>query len=213
MFISFEGPEGSGKTTQIAFLASWLQSNGLKAFTTREPGGSAIGDRVREILLDPVATEMQPEAEVLLFSAARAQIVGQIIRPRLDLGDIVICDRYADSTMAYQGYGHQMDLEQLAAITTFATGGLVPALTVYLDIDVEAGLMRKQQDAYVDSSQWNRMERKDVAFHRRVRAGYLEMAADEPARWLVVDANQPAPVVQAVIRDRVAQALTLEAGA
>ena len=122
MFITFEGPEGSGKTTQVALLAEWLRGQGRDVLTTREPGGTAIGDRVRSILLDPACTEMRAEAEVLLFSAARAQIVGQVIRPHLDRGGVVLCDRYADSTLAYQGYGRGLDLPMLAAITAFANG-------------------------------------------------------------------------------------------
>lgn len=205
-FITFEGPEGSGKTTQIAALGTWLRAQAIDVLITREPGGTDIGGRVRGILLDPVATEMQPRTEVLLFSAARAQLVDQVVRPHLALGKVVICDRYADSTMAYQGYGHGLNLDLLRMITAFATSGLVPDLTVFLDIEVEAGLLRKQQD---DSSQWNRMERKSVAYHQRVRNGYLEMAAAEPERWLVLDATQPFEVVQKGVRDRVAALLGL----
>lgn len=201
MFITFEGPEGSGKTTQLVLLAAWLRDRSCRVTTTREPGGTAIGDRIRSILLDPVATEMQPEAEVLLFSAARAQLVRQVILPHRQRGDIVLCDRYADSTMAYQGYGHGLNLEQLAAITAFATRDLVPDLTVYLDIDVETGLHRKAQG---DASQWNRMEQQALAYHQRVRAGYLAMAAAEPNRWLVVDASQPAETVHRIVCRRMA---------
>ncbi len=211
MFITFEGPEGSGKTTQLANLAGWLRHRGFDVLTTREPGGTAIGDRVRNILLDPVATEMQPEAEVLLFSAARAQHVRQVIQPHLRRGGVVLCDRFADSTLAYQGYGHGLDLAQLHAITEFATGGLKPHLTVYLDIEVEAGLRRKAMAAGEDASQWNRMERQTVAYHQRVRAGYLAMAAAEPDRWLIVDALQPIVVVQEAVRQAVAQRLRLPA--
>ena len=171
--------------------------------TTREPGGTAIGDRVRSILLDPACTEMRAEAEVLLFSAARAQLVGQVIRPHLDRGGVVLCDRYADSTIAYQGYGRGLDLAMLAAITTFATGSLVPALTIFLDIDVEAGLRRKQEHAGSDASQWNRMEAEALAYHQRVREGYLAMASDQPGRWLVVQAGQPVDAVQQAVRQRV----------
>lgn len=209
MFITFEGPEGSGKTTQLAGLASWLRTRGFDVLTTREPGGTAIGDRVRSILLDPVATEMQPEAEVLLFSAARAQHVRQVIQPHLRRGGVVLCDRFADSTLAYQGYGHGLDLAQLHVITEFATGGLKPHLTVYLDIEVEAGLRRKAAAAGADASQWNRMERQTVAYHQRVRAGYLAMAATEPVRWLIVDALQPIAVVQEAVRQAVARHLSL----
>jgi dTMP kinase len=143
LLITFEGPEGCGKTTQLRLLAAYLRDQGHDVLTTREPGGTPIGDRVRAILLDPAHTEMLPPAEFLLFSAARAQHVGQVIRPHLARGGIVLCDRYADSSLAYQGYGHQLDLDVLWAITRFATGGLLPDLTIYLDVPVDVGLRRK----------------------------------------------------------------------
>lgn len=209
MFIAFEGPEGSGKSTQITLLAGWLRERGLAVLTTREPGGTAIGDRVRAILLDHAASEMSPEAEVLLFSAARAQLVNEVIRPHLEAGGVALCDRFADSTMAYQGYGHRLPLDKLATITAFATGGLRPDLVAYLDIDVQAGLRRKQQHAQDDAGQWNRMEAKALAFHERVRAGYLVMAAADPARWLIVDAGQTVEDVQGFLRDRVTAMLAI----
>ncbi len=210
MFITFEGPEGSGKTTQVALLAEWLRGRGQDVLTTREPGGTAIGDRVRSILLDPACTEMRAETEVLLFSAARAQHVAQVIRPHLEEGGVVLCDRFADSTIAYQGYGRGLDLALLRAITDFATARLVPALTVYLDIEVGAGLQRKQEHAGSDSSQWNRMEAEALAYHQRVRDGYLAMASNQPARWLVIQAAQPVDAVQKAVRQRVALALGLK---
>ena len=209
LFITFEGPEGSGKTTQLKLLAEWLREQGYDVLATREPGGTAISEAIRAILLDPAHTEMRPEAEILLFSAARAQIVGQVIRPHLERGGVVLCDRYADSTLAYQGYGHGLDLDILRRITAFATGGLVPHLTVYLDIPIEEGLRRK---AAAEAREWNRMEAQTLAFHQRVRKGYLEMAAAEPDRWLVVDALQPVADIQAIIRERVAS-LIKERGA
>jgi dTMP kinase len=207
MFITFEGPEGSGKSTQLVLLAHWLRGRGQDVLTTREPGGTAIGDRVRAILLDPVCSEMQAEAEVLLFSAARAQHVGQVIRPHLASGGVVLCDRFADSTLAYQGYGRGLNLATLGVITAFATGGLRPDVVVYLDIDAEAGLRRKQLHANDDASQWNRMEQETLDYHQRVRAGYLQMAAAEPGRWLLVDASQGVDTVQAAVRARVGELL------
>ena len=191
-FLTFEGIEGSGKTTQIQLLLDWLRSYTDKVLHTREPGGTAIGDGIREILLHPDNTEMAPEAEILLFSAARAQIVQQVIRPHLEQGWIVVCDRFADSTLAYQGYGHGLSLDALRQITSFATGGLTPDLTIYLDLEVDAGLRRKAQTP----EEWNRMEAKEVAYHRRVRDGYHALIAAESQRWLVLDAAQPVDVIQ-----------------
>ncbi len=199
-FITFEGIEGSGKTTQIHLLMDWLHQRTDRALLTREPGGTSIGEQVRAILLNPINTEMTPEAEILLFSAARAQIVREVIRPRLADGWIVVCDRFADSTLAYQGYGHGLPLDDLLGITEFATGGLWPDLTVYLDLDVETGLRRKA----ATPEEWNRMEAKEVAFHKRVRQGYQALAAQNPQRWLVLDATQPVEVIQKQIRERVA---------
>jgi len=202
LFITFEGPEGSGKTTQIELLAAWLQKQGHDVLITREPGGTPIGDRVRAILLDPAHTEMDPVTEVLLFSAARAQIVSQVIRPHLQKGSIVLCDRYAESTLAYQGYGRCLDLPTLRIITAFATGGLRPDLIIYLDIEVEEGLRRKQA-ASRQGAEWNRLDAEELAFHQRVRAGYLEMAAAEPHRWLIVPAALSIEEIQQQIRARV----------
>jgi dTMP kinase len=211
MFITFEGPEGSGKTTQVALLAEWLRGLGKDVLTTREPGGTAIGNKVRAILLDPASTDMCAEAEVLLFSAARAQHVAQVIRPHLERGGVVLCDRFADSTMAYQGYGRGLDLEMLRIITAFATENTIPTLTVYLDIDVETGLRRKQQDSGAGDA-WNRMEAETLAYHRRVREGYLTMAGEQPERWLVVDAGQAVDAVQQAVRARVIVALEPKIG-
>ncbi len=207
MFITFEGPEGSGKTTQIQALHRYLEERGYDLIVTREPGGTRIGDQIRRILLDPRNQELLPEAEILLFSASRAQLVGQVIRPALARGTIVLCDRFADSTLAYQGYGRGLDLEQLRRITAFATGGLMPDLTIYLDLDVEEGLRRKRQDEGKDQEAWNRLDQQALEFHRRVRQGYLALAAAEPERWFVVDASQPAEVIQQAIRTRVERLL------
>jgi dTMP kinase len=197
LFVTFEGPEGSGKTTQIRPLADWLRAQGRDVVTTREPGGTRIGDAIREVLLDPAHHEMSPAAEILLFSAARAQHVAQVIAPQLGRGGIVLSDRYADSTLAYQGYGRGLDLPQLRMITAFATSGLTPDLTFCLDLSVIEGLRRKRGDA---PAEWNRMERQELEFHERVRQGYLELAGEEPKRWVVLDATRPAAEIQAQIR-------------
>lgn len=204
MFVTFEGPEGGGKTTQIRLLAEWLRTRGCDILMTREPGGTRIGSAVRAVLLDPAHIEMRPEAEILLFSAARAQLVGEIIRPHLQRGGVVLSDRFADSTFAYQGYGRGLDLDALHMITEFATGGLTPDLTICLDLPVAEGLRRKQGG---ELAEWNRMEREAREFHERVRAGYLALASAAQERWLVVDAAQSVEQVQAAIRARVQQRL------
>ncbi len=195
MFITLEGPEGSGKTSHIPHLVEFLREKGRSVFPTREPGGTSIGEQIRGVIHDLKNVEMHPRTETLLYQAARAQIVEQVIRPRLGTGEIVLSDRYADSTIAYQGYGHQQDLEQVRALIRYATGGLVPDLTILLDLDVEVGLKRK-----TNQDEWNRLDAYTVDFHRRVRAGYLEMVAQEPARWVVVDAGQPWQGVQDALR-------------
>lgn len=195
MFITLEGPEGSGKTSHISHLVEFLREKGYTVFPTREPGGTSIGEQIREVIHDLKNVEMHPRTETLLYQAARAQIVEQVIRPRLAAGEIVLSDRYADSTIAYQGYGHQQDLEQVRGLIRYATGGLVPDLTILLDLDVEVGLKRKTRQ-----DEWNRLDAYTVDFHRRVRAGYLEMVKLDPARWSVVDAGQPWEQVQADLR-------------
>jgi dTMP kinase len=196
MFITLEGPEGSGKTSHVPALVEHLKAQGYAVFATREPGGTSIGEQIRVVIHDLKNVEMHPRAETLLYQAARAQIVEQVIRPRLTTGEIVISDRYADSTMAYQGYGHQQDLEQVRALVRYATGGLAPDLTVLLDVDVEVGLRRKTQDG----NEWNRLDAYTIDFHKRVRAGYLEMASAEPTRWIVIDAGREWPKVQDDLR-------------
>ncbi len=208
IFITFEGPEGSGKTTQIRLLAATLAQDGWPTLTTREPGGTRIGDGIRALLLDLAHTEMSPRAETLLFNAARAQIVDQVIRPALGRGEVVLCDRFADSTLAYQGYGHGQALDPLRQLAVYATAGLTPDLTIFLDIEPVAGLHRKQMGA---TDEWNRMEAKTVAFHQKVRDGYLALAKAEAARWLVLDATQPVDRLSTAIWDRVSASLVGEA--
>ncbi|MGV8026083.1 MAG: dTMP kinase [Anaerolineaceae bacterium] len=196
MFITIEGPDGSGKTQQIQLLSAFLESKGYKVFFSREPGGTEIGDKIRTILMDMHNTSMHPRTETLLFCASRAQIVEQVIKPKLQEGYIVILDRYADSTMAYQGYGHGNDLRMIRELLTFATGGLKPDLTILLDLDPEVGLERRKQGG----GEWNRLDAYQLELHKRVRAGYLEMASQEPERWRIVSADQPIEVVQSNIQ-------------
>jgi dTMP kinase len=207
LFITFEGPDGGGKSTQWRLLADRLRWEGYDVLAVREPGGTAIGDQIRAVLHDPANKAMQPHAEVLLYSASRAQLVRELIRPHLECGGIVLSDRYADSTIAYQGYGHCLDLEMLRAITSFATGDLKPDLTIYLDLDVGEGLRRRQVASQAGKGEWNRMDQQALDFHRRVRAGYLEMIAAEPGRWWVIDALQPAEVLQELIYARVKEVI------
>jgi len=203
MFITLEGPDGSGKTTQARLLAGHLRDQGHRVLLTREPGGTAIGDRIREVLHDPANTAMQPVAESLLYSAARAQLVEEVIRPHLAGGGVVVCDRYSDSTLAYQGYGRGLDLETLHAIQRFATGGLRPDLTLLLDLDADEGLRRR----LASGGEWNRMDQLAVEIHRRVRAGYLALAALEPDRWVTLDAAGTVEELQRRVRAVVGERL------
>ncbi len=185
-FITLEGPEGSGKTSLLPGLARAIHKAGYEVVLTREPGGTPIGDEIRNTILNLKNTEMHATTEILLFQASRAQLVNQVIRPALAEGKIVICDRYADSTMAYQGYGHQTDLVELDRIIAFATAGLKPDLTVLLDLDVLVGLNRRSSDG----ENWNRLDAKEIEFHQRVRDGYHLMMKNEPERWEKVNAEQ-----------------------
>ncbi len=191
MFITLEGPEGSGKSTQIRRLAKRLEAMGYPVVTTREPGGTPIGDQIRHVLVRLENKELHPRTEILLFLAARAQLVEQGIKPALQDGKIILCDRYGDSTLAYQGYGHGLDLEQLRQMLDFATDHLKPDLTILLDLDVKTGLMRKKAE-----DEWNRLDAYEVLFHERVREGYLKLAHEEPERWRIVDASQGIDAVQ-----------------
>jgi dTMP kinase len=206
MFITLEGPEGSGKTSHIPYLVQYLREKGHTVFPTREPGGTSISEQIRDILHDLKNAEMHPRAETLLYQAARAQIVEQVIKPRLTAGEIVISDRYYDSTIAYQGYGHQQDLEQVRALVKYATGGLTPDLTILLDLDIEVGLKRKIKN----EMEWNRMDAYTVEFHQRVRKGYLEMIKQEPQRWVVVNSDQKWDDVQAELKKVVVERLQVE---
>jgi dTMP kinase len=186
-FITLEGPEGAGKTVLARRLAAALEARGQRVLLTREPGGTDLGERVRALLLERSSGELaiEPRADALLFNAARAQLVAEVVAPGLERGDIVICARFADSTLAYQGYGAGLPIDELRSIAAVATGGLAPDLTVLLDVDPEVGLRRKAPAAR------NRFEASfDLEFHRRVRAGFLELARQEPKRWRVVDSTR-----------------------
>ena len=208
MFITFEGPDGSGKTTQVKHLIDYLSDQGYPVFQTREPGGTPIGDQIRDVLHDLKNEGMHPHTEILLYAASRAQLVAEGIRPRLAKGEIVVCDRYADSTLAYQGYGHGLDLPTLRTILRFATGGLQPSLTLYLDISAEKGLRRRQQAA-AGGEEWNRMDAQSLAFHRRVREGYHALIAEDPERWVCIAADGELDAIQAQIRAAVMTRLSM----
>lgn len=202
LFITFEGSEGCGKSTQARLLAEHLRSVGYQVSHVREPGGTAIGDQIRSIVLGMQNTEIDPTAESLLFSASRAQLVNQIIRPQLAAGGIVICDRYADSTYAYQGYGLGRDLADLRTVTTIATGGLVPHVTIWLRIDPAVGLRRKLHPE-ASAIEWNRLDAHELAFHQRVAHGYEMLANADPTRWVTCDAEQSIEALAAHIRTSV----------
>jgi dTMP kinase len=195
-FITLEGPDGSGKTSQADRLAVELRRRGHDVVLAREPGGTRLGERIREILVAPSGPLIDPIADALLFSAARAQHVAEVIRPALARGQVVICARYADSTLAYQGYGAGGPVETMRRMQAIATGGLMPDRTILLDLPAEVGLDRKGPD------EQTRFEvRYDLDYHRRVRAGFLELAAAEPERWAVVDAaRDPDIVFEEVLR-------------
>ncbi|MBK8430936.1 MAG: dTMP kinase [Chloroflexi bacterium] len=199
MFITFEGSEGSGKTTQITLLADFLRQRGLSVVVTREPGGTPIAEQVRQVLHDVQNTAMTAEAEILLYAASRAQHVGELIRPALAQGQWVLCDRFADSTLAYQGYGRGLDLAALRQITQFATGGLQPQRTFYFDIDVQTGLERR----VAGELEMNRMDLQQQAFYERVRAGYNELIAAEPNRWVRLNAARPIADIQTELQQLV----------
>ncbi len=205
-FITFEGVEGSGKTTQVELLADRLRHAGRTVVTTREPGGTPISDRIRAVVLDRQNVEIHPHTEALLMCAARAQLVHEVIQPALDAGQVIICDRYSDSTFAYQGYARGQDLATLRTLNAFATGGLAPHLTILLDLPVEDGLQRRF-GAGASAASTNRMDRLDLEFHRRVAAGYHGLAQAEPDRWRLVDAQEAVDDVAAAIWEITAAAL------
>lgn len=193
MFVSFEGPDGSGKTTQVALLAERLRGEGVPTVVTREPGGTVVGAALRELLLESQLA-LTPATEALLMTADRAEHVEQIIRPALERGGVVVTDRYLDSTLAYQGAGRGLSLDVLEAMQHLATGGLTPDLTFLLDVPVEAGLERKR-----DSVELNRLDRESIAFHQRVAEGFRHLASRDPDRWRVIDATQEVRIVHTAI--------------
>ncbi len=188
-FITFEGIEGSGKTTQIQMLSNWLEERGVEHLLTREPGGTPIGDMIRRLVLDPIHSGITPSCELLLYAAARAQHIEQVIRPALEDGKLVLCDRFKDATIAYQGFGRGLPLDLVLGLHEFDVLSLKPDLTLLFDIDARLALGRARQRDTAKSSDENRFELEGLEFHQRVRTGYLEIAGSEPDRFLVIDAR------------------------
>lgn len=200
LFVTFEGSEGSGKSTQVRLLRERLARAGYQVLATREPGGTPLGDRLRALVLGRDEVLPTHRTEALVMCAARAQLVETVIRPALEAGAVVLCDRYADSTLAYQGYGRGVDLHQLRAVLSFATAGLWPDLTMLLDVPVEQGLARKRrQDVVTVAGEWTRFESEALQFHERVRAGYQHLAQQDPARWRILDATYPVAALSEAI--------------
>jgi dTMP kinase len=197
LFITFEGEEGSGKSSQAKALLTWLSSKQIPAILTHEPGGTELGEKISDLVKWAQETNISPMTELLLFNASRTQLVKEIIRPALNEGKVVICDRFDDSTTAYQSYGRGLNLEMVKKINETATGGLCPDLTILLDISIENGLARKSGEKL------DRFEQEDIDFHRKVREGYLKLADEEPERWLVIDAMQSREQISESIRERV----------
>lgn len=206
LFVTFEGPEGAGKSTQIRRLASELEARGYSVVATREPGGTAIGEAIRQILLAPEHSAMLPETEALLNTAARAQHVAEVIQPALAAGKVVLCDRFVDSTLVYQGAGRGLPTSELLALQRFATRGLWPDLTLLLDLPVEVGQARRR----ASGEPLSRFDADALGFHERVRTGFLALARDDPARWRIIDAAQSeeavAREVLAVVLERLPSA-------
>ena len=205
LFITFEGPDGSGKSTQIKILSEALLAAGRDVLTVREPGGTPISEQIRDVVHNLRNREMSDRAECLLYNAARAQLVDQLIVPHLQRGGIVLCDRYADSTLAYQGYGRGLDLSAVRSVVAFTTNNLKPDVTFYLDLDVEEGIERRRRGG----GEWNRLDDQTLEFHRRVRAGYLQMVREEPARWVCIAGARTVEEIQAEIRGEVERRLAI----
>lgn len=201
-FITLEGPEGAGKTTQLKLLSKWLDEQDIAHVITRDPGGTALGKPIRRILLNS-ETPVHPVTELLLYEADRAQNVSEIIVPGLAEGKVVFCDRYIDSTIAYQGYGRDIDLKLIDLLNGIATQGLRPKVTILFDIESSAGLARLHPSGH------DRLEREALEFHQKVRNGYLTLAKAEPDRWRVIDAAGPMHAVQEELRRIVSEALEL----
>jgi dTMP kinase len=199
VFVSFEGGEGSGKTTQLKLVANHLRGPGKEVIETRDPGGTTIGKEIRTLLLSPESAPMAEAAELLLYEASRAQLVRQVIAPALARGAVVLCDRFTDSTLAYQGFGRGLDLGLIRRLNRFATDGLAPDLTILLDLDPGMGLLRCTKTSRRVSSSRDRVEAEPLQFHQRVRDGYLALARENPDRIRMIDAGQTVAEVETAV--------------
>ncbi|HEX9427485.1 MAG TPA: dTMP kinase [Candidatus Polarisedimenticolia bacterium] len=206
-FITFEGVEGSGKTTQIQMLSEHLEEIGVEHVLTREPGGTAIGDQIRKLVLNPAYTDMSPACEMLLYASARAQHLDQVIRPALHDHRLVLCDRYVDATLAYQGYGRGLSIDLIRRLHALDVLSLRPSATLLFDLDARFALERARSRDLSGASDETRFEREDLAFHERVRAGYLELAQHEPRRFVIVEARGSRDEVQVRVRSIVSSFL------
>lgn len=207
-FITFEGPEGSGKSTQVKRLFDRLVAQGMTVVCTREPGGTATGEAIRNILQhDSVDEQLSARAELLLFAASRAQLVDHVISPALERGEWVLCDRFIDSTMAYQGFARGMSIDTLDRINDFAIAGRRPDLTLLLDLDIGCGFQRLEKRYADGNASADRFEREERDFHLRVRDGYHQLAAREPGRFRIIDADQPIDEVASRVWNAVKEAL------
>ena len=203
LFITFEGGEGSGKSLQAQALHRKLNHLNVPVILVHEPGSTPLGERLTRLLKWAQSTDISPLTELMLFNASRAQLLNEVVRPALKAGKIVICDRYSDSTIAYQGYGRKIDIDTIKNINEIATGGLKPDLTVLLDIPVSEGFARKTGQTP------DRFEKEAQAFHQRVRKGYLRLAGEEPQRWLVIDASLPKEKIKQIIWGKVSSLLSI----
>ena len=197
IFITFEGPEGCGKSTQSKLLCSYLKKRSYDCFYTREPGGTGLGEKVRDVLLHSKEIAISNLTELFLFEACRSQIVAELIKPNLEENKIVICDRFSDATLSYQGYGGKIPLNTIKSLDRIATGGLAPDLTILMDIDTMLGLRRAKAKGV------DRMEKKEIAYHNRVRAGYLKLARQNPGRMKVIRVNGSIEATQCLVRREV----------
>jgi len=202
LFITFEGGEGCGKSTQARLLLRRLEQSAIPAILTREPGGTPLGNEIRRLLKKKRGSDVTPESELFLFAASRAQLVTELIRPSLEKNVVVICDRFTHSTLVYQGYGRGLDLVSVETVNRMATGGIRPDLAILLDIPPEHGLGRKRSSS-------DRFESESLWFHRRVRDGYLKIAAANPDRWMLVDGSLNRPRIAGIVWDRVSRLLGL----